>query len=142
MIAGAGYDNQSDNAFDRKSLGDGAGLARTDSHSKDSRVYHSDVRPDHEDPGQPTMDELAAACEVQGLRFVRYPLTMMNFPGDDVAGMAEEFEPETGKVLAYCRTGTRSANLWILTLAGDARLVAFATAERYGINTMSARQLG
>ena len=99
-------------------------------------------RPDHEDPGQPTMDELAAACEVQGLRFVRYPLTMMNFPGDDVAGMAEEFEPETGKVLAYCRTGTRSANLWILTLAGDARLVAFATAERYGINTMSARQLG
>lgn len=99
-------------------------------------------RPDHEDPGQPTMDELAAACEEHGLRFVRYPLTMMNFPGDDVAGMAEEFEPENGKVLAYCRTGTRSANLWILTLAGDARLTAFAAAERYGINTMSARQLG
>ena len=99
-------------------------------------------RPDHEDPGQPTMDELAGACDEYGLRFVRYPLTMMNFPGDDVAGMAEEFEPETGKVLAYCRTGTRSANLWILTLAGDARLTAFAAAERYGINTMSARQLG
>ena len=99
-------------------------------------------RPDHEDPGQPTMDELAAVCEEYGLRFIRYPLTMMNFPGDDVARMAEEFEPETGKVLAYCRTGTRSANLWILTLAGDARLAAFAAAERYGINTMSARQLG
>ena len=99
-------------------------------------------RPDHEDPGQPTMDALAAACEEHGLRFVRYPLTMMNFPGDDVAGMAAEFEPETGKVLAYCRTGTRSANLWILTLAGDARLTAFTAAERYGINTMSARQLG
>ena len=26
-------------------------------------------RPDHEDPGQPTMDELAAACEEHGLRF-------------------------------------------------------------------------
>ena len=99
-------------------------------------------RPDHEDPGQPTMDELAAACEEHGLRFVRYPLTMMNFPGDNVVGMAEEFEPENGKVLAYCRTGTRSANLWILTLAGEARLAAFAAAERYGINTMSARQLG
>lgn len=99
-------------------------------------------RPDHEDPGQPTMDELAAACEEHGLRFVRYPLTMMNFPGDNVAGMAEEFEPENGKVLAYCRTGTRSANLWILTQAGEARLAAFAAAERYGINTMSARQLG
>ena len=99
-------------------------------------------RPDHEDPGQPTMHELAAACEEHGLRFVRYPLTMMNFPGDDVAGMAEEFEPENGKVLAYCRTGTRSANLWILTLAGEARLAAFTAAERYGINTMSARQLG
>ena len=99
-------------------------------------------RPDHEDPGQPTMDELAAACEEHGLRFVRYPLTMMNFPGDNVVGMAEEFEPENGKVLAYCRTGTRSANLWILTLAGEARLAAFAAAERYGINTTSARQLG
>ena len=65
---------------------------------------------------------------------------MMNFPGDNVVGMAEEFEPENEKVLAYCRTGTQRESLDFN--AGWRSSGPFAAAERYGINTMSARQLG
>jgi sulfide:quinone oxidoreductase len=72
-------------------------------------------RPDGEVPQQATMDEIEAACNATGLLFVRYPVTAMDFPGPDLEGLGDLFDDPGQSVLAYCRTGTRCANLWVDT---------------------------
>ena len=72
-------------------------------------------RPDGEVPQQATMDEIEAACNDTGLLFVRYPVTAMDFPGPDLEGLGDLFDDPGQSVLAYCRTGTRCANLWVAT---------------------------
>ena len=72
-------------------------------------------RPDGEVPQQATMDEIEAACNATGLLFVRYPVTAMDFPGPDLEGLGDLFDDPGQSVLAYCRTGTRCANLWVST---------------------------
>ena len=72
-------------------------------------------RPDGEVPQQATMDEIEAACNATGLLFVRYPVTAMDFPGPDLEGLGDLFDDPGQSVLAYCRTGTRCANLWVAT---------------------------
>ena len=74
-------------------------------------------RPDNEEPNQPSMDAVAAACEIAGIQFVRYPVDAMSFPGEDLDAMDEAMNGDE-KVLAYCRSGARSTNLWVATLAG------------------------
>ena len=54
-----------------------------------------------------------------GLLFVRYPVNAMNFPGSDLDGLGELFDDSSQTVLAYCRTGTRCANLWVATRTED-----------------------
>lgn len=72
-------------------------------------------RPDGEVPQQATMDEIEAACNATGLLFVRYQVTAMDFPGPDLEGLGDLFDDPGQSVLAYCRTGTRCANLWVAT---------------------------
>lgn len=96
-------------------------------------------RPDGETPGQPDMDQMAAAAEAVGLAFVRYPVDAGNFPGADLASLGEVFDGE-GKVFAYCRSGTRCANLWVASRC-DADLESAArTAQGLGFDlSMAAR---
>jgi len=70
-------------------------------------------RPDGEAPDQPTMDDIEAACVAAGMLFIRYPVNAMDFPGPDLPGLGALFDDPAQRVLAYCRTGTRCANLWI-----------------------------
>ena len=70
-------------------------------------------RPDGEVPDQPTMDDIEAACVAVGMLFIRYPVNAMDFPGPDLPGLGALFDDPAQRVLAYCRTGTRCANLWI-----------------------------
>ena len=58
---------------------------------------------------------IEAACHSAGLLFVRYPVNAMNFPGADLDGLGALFDDPNQVVLAYCRTGTRCANLWVAT---------------------------
>lgn len=97
-------------------------------------------RPDGEQDGQPTMDAVASVLAAQGIRLVRYPVNPNTFPGDDLAGLASEFDATDGKVLAFCRSGTRSANLWIMTRAGQAQDEAFAKARGLGIDVSLAER--
>ena len=76
-------------------------------------------RPDGEGPHQASMDEIEAACNAAGLLFVRYPINAMNFPGADLDGLGELFDDPSQSVLAYCRTGTRCANLWVATRSDE-----------------------
>ena len=91
-------------------------------------------RPDGEVPGQATMDEIEAACNDADLLFVRYPVDAMNFPGSDIEGLGALFDDPGQSVLAYCRTGTRCANLWVTSQTGDVQAAAMQTARDIGFD--------
>jgi uncharacterized protein (TIGR01244 family) len=64
----------------------------------------------------------------------------MNFPGPDVARMGGLFDDDARPVLAFCRTGTRCANLWVVTRAGADRVQAEQRARALGYDLgMAAR---
>ncbi len=69
-------------------------------------------RPDHEDPGQPTAADVAAACEQHGLAFHHVPFVGSYLTLDIVESMREVMSNTDGPVFAYCRSGTRSAFVW------------------------------
>lgn len=73
-------------------------------------------RPDGEAPGQPTLDEIAAAAQAAGLAFVGIPISGPPPPAavDSTVGAIAATK---GPVLAYCRSGTRSATLWAMATA-------------------------
>ena len=91
-------------------------------------------RPDGEVPGQATMDEIEVACNAADLIFVRYPVDAMNFPGPDIEGLGALFDDPGQSVLAYCRTGTRCANLWVTSQTGEAQAAALQTARDIGFD--------
>jgi len=91
-------------------------------------------RPDGEVPDQASMDEIEAACNEAGLLFVRYPINAMNFPGADLDGLGELFDDPSQSVLAYCRTGTRCANLWVATRSDDDTPEAIKVARDIGFD--------
>ena len=76
-----------------------------------------DNRPDGEEPGQPTAAEIEAAARAHGLGFRHIPV-VGGFDSGQVAAMAEALAGD-GKLLAYCRSGTRSTWLWALARAGQ-----------------------
>ena len=89
-------------------------------------------RPDGEDPGQPDSAQIEAAALEAGLEYHHLPVTGMNFPGPDVAQMATLFDDESRPMFAFCRTGTRCANLWVATRTGDERQPAADHARSLG----------
>ena len=68
-------------------------------------------RPDGEEPGQPLLDEMRRAAQEEGLAFHHIPVAGGLFPPAAVAAFAAIRRGTQGKVLAYCRTGTRAASL-------------------------------
>jgi uncharacterized protein (TIGR01244 family) len=96
-------------------------------------------RPDGEALGQPSSEELRTAAEAAGLEYHYYPLNAFNYPGDDVPAMAALFDGER-PVLAFCRSGTRSTNLWISSRDEAGRDAAREHAQRLGYDvSMSLR---
>ncbi|MEO7178269.1 MAG: TIGR01244 family sulfur transferase, partial [Allosphingosinicella sp.] len=63
-------------------------------------------RPDGEEPGQPSSAQIEAAARAAGLDYRHIPIAG-GFPPEQVEAMARSLEQ--GPVLAFCRTGTRSA---------------------------------
>jgi uncharacterized protein (TIGR01244 family) len=70
-------------------------------------------RPDGEEPGQPAGAEIEAAAKAAGLGYAHLPVAGGIAPGQAEA-MAAILDAAEGKVLAFCRSGTRSAYLWAL----------------------------
>lgn len=68
-------------------------------------------RPDGEEPGQPPLDAMRAAAQGAGLAFHHIPVAGGLFPPAAIAAFAAIRRGTPGKVLAYCRTGTRAATL-------------------------------
>jgi uncharacterized protein (TIGR01244 family) len=74
-------------------------------------------RPDGEEPGQPEGAEIAAAAAAAGLEYRAIPVTGAGFSEAQVTALQQELQANPGKILAYCRSGTRSTLLWALTRA-------------------------
>ncbi|HEX8383221.1 MAG TPA: TIGR01244 family sulfur transferase [Sphingomonas sp.] len=94
-------------------------------------------RPDDEEPGQPSGEAIRAAAEAAGLRYAAVPVTHAGFSHPQLDAMADALRAAEGPVLAYCRSGTRSCNLWALAAAKAGRdpglLVAQAEAAGYDL---------
>ena len=66
-------------------------------------------RPDGEEPGQPLASEIEDAATAAGITYRFVPIIRGIGPAD-VESMQEALrESEGGKLLAFCRSGTRSA---------------------------------
>ncbi len=85
-------------------------------------------RPDGEEPGQPLIADMRAAAEAAGLAYHHIPVAGGAFPEAAIAAFRAVRRGTQGKVLAYCRTGTRSITLD--TLANHGGLDADALIER------------
>lgn len=80
-------------------------------------TYVINNRPDEEEMGQPAGDAIRAAAEAAGLGYAAIPVTHAGFSSAQVEAMAAALAEAQGPVLAYCRSGTRSCNLWALAEA-------------------------
>ncbi len=97
-------------------------------------------RPDAEALDQPSSDDLKAAAEAEGLTYHYYPLNAFNYPGDDIAAIRELFDDTNEPVFAFCRSGTRSTNLWVSSRPEDERDAARHHAQQLGFDiSMSLR---
>ena len=68
-------------------------------------------RPDGEEPSQPTVASIREATEAAGLAFHHIPVSGGEFPPLAIEAFARVRAEADGKVLAFCRTGTRSITL-------------------------------
>ena len=74
-------------------------------------------RPDGEAPGQPTGEEIEAAARAAGLDYLNAPVVGRPGPAQ-VEAVRQALAATKGKVLAYCRSGTRSICTWAMGQAG------------------------
>lgn len=90
-------------------------------------------RPDGEAADQPTFDEVEQEAAKHGLEARYVPIVAGKVSDEDAEIFAEELRNLPGPVLAYCRTGTRSATLWSLAMS-DRKSVAdiLAATKRAG----------
>jgi uncharacterized protein (TIGR01244 family) len=74
-------------------------------------------RPDEEESGQISGDAIRDAALAAGLSYTAIPITHAGFSYPQIEAMAEVLASADGPVLAFCRSGTRSCNLWALAQA-------------------------
>lgn len=98
-------------------------------------------RPDGEASGQPTAAEIGLAAKRHGIGFTEIPVSSAGFSLPQVDAMQQAISKGRGKVLAYCRSGTRSTLLWALARAkaGERLDDIAARAAAAGYNTAPIR---
>ena len=69
------------------------------------------ARPDNEEFGQPSFDEVARAAEVEGLQIVHIPVSGGLGEGQ-IIRFHEAWERMPKPVLGYCRSGARAGSLY------------------------------
>jgi uncharacterized protein (TIGR01244 family) len=101
-------------------------------------------RPDGEAlMGQPRTAKVEEAARAHGLAFLDLPFTMHTLTPEHVARFSEAAGRSEGRVLAYCRSGSRSSLLWAAAqVASGADVDAvLAQAQAAGIDLKQARAL-
>jgi sulfide:quinone oxidoreductase len=87
-------------------------------------------RPDGEGADQPGFVEIAQAAEAAGLQARYIPVTAGKVSDDDAVAFATALAELPMPVLAYCRSGTRSATLWAMAQAGKSSADTIVAAAR------------
>jgi uncharacterized protein (TIGR01244 family) len=77
-------------------------------------------RPDGEDPGQPTSAEVERAAREAGIEYRHIPIWRGPGPAE-VEKIREAIDDCDGKILMYCRSGTRSTFGWAVAQAENGR---------------------
>jgi len=98
-------------------------------------------RPDGEEPGQPPASAIQAAAQAAGVEYRHVPVGTTGLTPDKVQAMRDALDNAGGKVLAFCKSGTRSAYLWALARAeaGDdaAEIKAAAAGAGYDLTPIA-----
>jgi sulfide:quinone oxidoreductase len=76
-------------------------------------------RPDGEGADQPTFEEIETRAKALGLSVQYLPIVSGKVSDGDAVAFGKAMRDLPGPVLAYCRTGTRSATLWSLSKASE-----------------------
>ena len=99
-------------------------------------------RPNGEDADQPSYEDIAAAAQASGIEIRYVPVRSGMVRDEDVAAHAAALKELPRPVLAYCRTGTRSATLWSLNEANKrpmSEILAATQAAGYDMNGVARR---
>ena len=99
-------------------------------------------RPDGEEAGQPDAAAMRAAATEAGMEFHHIPVSGGAFPDEAIAAFGALRCTAPGKVLAYCRSGTRSITLDALANPeglDPATLIATAKAAGYDLSALAPR---
>jgi uncharacterized protein (TIGR01244 family) len=89
-------------------------------------------RPDGEEESQPTAAMIAAAAQAAGLEYHHMPVTASSFPGADFHAMSDLLDDPAYPAFAFCRSGTRCANLWVASVEVAEREEAMKIASQQG----------
>ena len=77
-------------------------------------------RPDMEGgPDQPSSAQMQAAAEAAGLTYHYLPVISGSITAEQVLHMAELVKSVPSPVLAFCRSGARSTQLWMMGKTND-----------------------
>jgi uncharacterized protein (TIGR01244 family) len=94
-------------------------------------------RPEGESDDQTPGPAIEAAARAAGIGYTAIPIGHQGFGEADVQAMRDALGQAEGKVLAYCRSGTRSTLLWALAQAASGRnpeaIAAAAAAAGYDV---------
>lgn len=78
-------------------------------------------RPDQETPDQPPLADITAAAEKNGMTFVFIPIAAPPTPADVQATEKMLNDHDGEKILAFCRSGTRSTTLWAYAVVASGK---------------------
>jgi uncharacterized protein (TIGR01244 family) len=97
-------------------------------------------RPDGESPDQPSAVDVEAQARAAGLDYLYIPFVGRPTP-EQAKAVRDAASAAGGKVLAYCRSGTRSITAWALgqAMAGDrppGELVDLAAEAGYDLSPL------
>lgn len=99
-------------------------------------------RPEGESEDQTAGPEIEAAARAAGMDYIAIPITHSGFSQPQVEAMAAALDGAEGKVLAYCRSGTRSTLLWALAESKEGAhaddLAAIAANAGYDVSPVRA----
>lgn len=100
-------------------------------------------RPDGEEPDAPQSGEIEIAAKAAGMDYAAIAVTHAGFSHPQIDAMISALASAgNGKVLAYCRSGTRSTMLWALAQAKSgmhpAEIAARAESAGYDVAPIAA----
>ncbi|WP_336987500.1 TIGR01244 family sulfur transferase [Altererythrobacter aquiaggeris] len=98
-------------------------------------------RPDDEEAGQLAGSDIEAAAKAHDIAYRAIPVGHDGFGESQIKAMGDALDGAEGKVLAYCRSGTRSTFLWALARAGQGydtqELATMASSAGYDLSPIS-----